>query len=139
MAYESKISRLLLYVPIAHSREDMGSLGDRLPDSRSLSRTISEDWGAITDRIRGLPVSWTTAKVYQDGMPDCDPEIVHKIIEEDQNPNTKLLGWLIRQGARVLGTESPVLLKQEVACLDAIFNAKDCATLELADLTSHRG
>lgn len=132
MAYESNSSRLLLYVPIAHSREDMGCLADRLPDSRSLSQTISEDWRAVADRIRGLPVSWTAAKIYQDGMPDSDPELVHKIIEEDQNTNTKLLGWLMGQGARVLGTESPVLLKQEVACLDAIFNAKDCATLERA-------
>lgn len=132
MSNKSNNSRLLLYVPCVHCCEDMGSFADRLPNPQGYSQKSSEYWGALANGAKRLPLNWSTVKVYQDGLPDTDPRIVLKIIEEVQSPNYELLRWLMSQGARVLGTESPALLKQEYQYLAAIFNAKDDAVKEQA-------
>lgn len=127
MSNESNHSRLLFYVPIVHDRGDMGSFADRLPDPQGYSERSAKYWSALARGIKRLPLNWSTVKVYQDGLPDTDPRIVLKIIEEVQSPNYELLRWLMNQGAKVLGTESPALLKQEHHYLAAVFNAKDSA------------
>lgn len=132
MSNESNNSRLLLYLPSVHCREDMGSFADQIPDPHGYSQRSSEYWSALANGIKRLPLNCSTVKVYQDGLPDTDPRIVLKIIEEVQSPNYELLRWLMSQGTRVLGTESPALLKQEHQYLAAIFNAKDDAVKERA-------
>ena len=132
MSEQANYQRSLHYVPIIHSGEDMSIFRSRLPDPWAYSYGTLEYWRRLTDRIKGLALNWSTTKVYQDNLPDTDLGILPKIIEEIQSPNFELLRWMMGQGATVLGTESPALLKQEYNYLAAIFNGKESVTAQQA-------
>ncbi|MBI4498946.1 MAG: hypothetical protein HY689_13725 [Chloroflexi bacterium] len=119
------MQRTLIVIPIIHSQEDMGSLGRRLPFDPARHRRADERWAAIQRWVRALGLDWTAVRVYQDGLPDTDQAIVRKILAEVQSPNYDLLRWLVAQGAELVGTESPALMKEEYDHLQAVLTAKD--------------
>lgn len=117
--------RLLVKIPILHTKEDMGSLGHRLVASDGYHAQVNEYWQKIEAKMKSLAYNFKKTKVYQDGLPDTKPDLVEKIVAEVQSPNYELLRWLKDQGATIVGTENPNLIKEEYELLKAIFEAKD--------------
>ena len=117
--------RLLIKVPILHTKEDMGSLDHRLAANNAYHGQAYDYWQKIETKIKSLPYDFRKIKVYQDGLPDTQPDLVEKIVAEVQSPNYELLCWLKAKGATIVGTENPSLIKEEYELLKAIFEAKD--------------
>lgn len=132
MAGKAICRRLLLYVPVIHGREDMGSFADRLDDGAGCYQQAHERWERLMGVIKGLPLSWNAAKIYQDGLPDTDAGTVRRVVEAVRGLNYDLLRWLTSRGAQVLGTESPGLLKQEYCCLATVIDATEGTAAMLA-------
>lgn len=118
-------SRLLIKVPILHTKEDMGTLGHRLVVSNSYHTQAYDYWEKIETEVKGLSYEFGKMKVYQDGLPDTRPELVEKIVSEVQSQNYALLRWLKGKGATIVGTENPDLVTEEYQLLKAIFEATD--------------
>src|SRR3990172_6843433 len=116
---------MLWYVSIVHSLEDMGSLGRDLPAQKDYRERVLGYWAQIERRVRGLDLDWPRVKIYQDGLPNGTTDIVRKVLTETHSPNYDLLRWLVAQGAELVGTESPTLLKEEYGYLRAVVTAKD--------------
>ncbi|TAK32350.1 MAG: hypothetical protein EPO21_15355 [Chloroflexota bacterium] len=119
--------RILIEVAIVHTSADMGNLGRYLQGDGAYSRLAEARWTEIQQQVRALVVTWSEVRVYQDGLPDAEPEIVQKILTEVQSANYDLLRWLVTQGSQVIGTESPLLMKEEYEHLQSVLTAKDVA------------
>ena len=115
--------RRLLYVPIIHGDEDLGSAGATLAQqSARLSgerrwAMHKETAGAFWERVGDflLSVDSPRLKVYQDGLP-ADGEIGRRIVEAAAgmgSKNYELVLELLNRGAELCKTEDPVLLLQE--------------------------
>lgn len=124
--------RKLLIVPILHSREDMGSLGSRLPAGKAglpsgdgYSFMASSFWREVEEKVKRGVNDFKNVKVYQDGLPDTQEELVDKIINKVKSANYDLLRFLKNKGAKVLGTEDPELLIQEYQFVAQILNSQD--------------
>ena len=117
--------RKLLIVPILHTKEDMGSLGNHLSMTDGYTAMVSDFWQEVKERVRQHINGITRVKVYQDGLPDTQKELVEKIINEVQSPNYELLRFLKEKGAKVFGTENPELLKEEYKFITQILRAQD--------------
>lgn len=116
--------RLLIKVPILHTKEDMGSLGHRLAAGNGYHAQTEDFWKTIESKIKSLAYDFGKMKVYQDGLPDTKPDLVGMIVSEVQSPNYALLRWLKSKGATIVGTENPKLISEEYKLLKAIFEAK---------------
>ena len=116
--------RKLLYVPIIHTRGDMGSLGPAL-ERRSASlwgekrwtehkEAVARFWRAIADyllSLQGIPLV-----IYQDGLA-ADGELRRRVVEEAAKRgslNHRLLLDLANRGADIRKTEDPALLLEEL-------------------------
>ncbi|MBI4493340.1 MAG: hypothetical protein HY690_11185 [Chloroflexi bacterium] len=119
--------RTLLLIPIVHSQADMGSLGAHLPARQAHGQLAEARWAELQRRVRALELDWPQVKVYQDGLPDAGPELLQKILGEVQSSNYELLRWLVAQGAELVGTESPALLKEEYAHVRAVLTGASAA------------
>ena len=117
-------TRQLVWIPIIHTREDMGRLQ---PEVEALYvrrlgrakweahlRSVETLWNDTRRRIDELGLDHGHVRLYQDGLPVCDHEerIVRELASQG-NINHRLLVDLIDRGARLTGTESPELLMQE--------------------------
>jgi hypothetical protein len=129
--------RKLLYLPIIHTPADMGTLGASIRGKKlstlgrqSLTRNatvVEKMWEEIERVVAGLPLTWGTVRLYQDGLPVCGHEraIVSELAVAGSR-NHKILLELEARGARLMGTESPELLVQEYQLATAAF-ASDTA------------
>ncbi len=127
--------RELIYVPILHTTSDMGMLADSMQEKyikkfgktkwREHVQGIGEMWKEIRRKMRRLDLSYEKVKVYQDGLPICDKEkeIIAELAKKG-SPNHKLVQWMMRQGAVLVGTEEPKLLVREYNHLKRIMNSK---------------
>lgn len=134
-AKEEEKERELIYVPILHTTSDMGTLADSMQERyikkfgktkwREHVQGIGEMWKEIRRKIRRLKLSYEKVKVYQDGLPICDKEkeIIAELAKKG-SPNHKLVQWMMRQGATLVGTEEPKLLVREYNHLRRIMNSK---------------
>jgi hypothetical protein len=117
-------TRRLIWVPIIHTRADLGSLGGLLGQLyvRRAGQTawnrhtesVEEMWEAIRRAVQALDLPSTGVRLYQDGLPDCghEAEIVRDLAQAG-SPNHQLLLDLMAKGATLTGTESPELLLEE--------------------------
>jgi hypothetical protein len=107
--------RRLRVFSIVHTRPDLGSFAnaaDRLrPDP---ANAVQAFWDRLRELVLNLPVDWPQVIVYQDSLPICGFEgrLIRDLAAQG-SPNFQLLEELAARGARVLGTESPELLKRE--------------------------
>ena len=114
----------LLYVPIIHTRGDMGSLGPALErKSASLlgekrwtehQEAVARFWRAIEDCLLSLEGSHLV--IYQDGLA-ADGELGRRVVEEAARRgslNHRLLLHLANGGADIRKTEDPSLLLEEL-------------------------
>ncbi len=114
--------RALIYFPIIHSPEDLGTLDKAVSDLRTDKQTdnylaaVEHFWVMIETTIEDFGLDYTSLKLYQDGLPVCgkEQEIVADVAESGSK-NYKLLQTLMQKGAVLMGTESPELLVQEHA------------------------
>jgi hypothetical protein len=112
--------RALIYFPIIHSPEDLGTLNKAASDLRTDEQTqkyldaVEHFWTMIATTIDGLRLDYKNLKLYQDGLPVCgkEQEIVAEVAEAGSQ-NYKLLQTLLQKGAVLMGTESPELLVKE--------------------------
>lgn len=117
-------SRHLIYVPVVHTRADMGSMSDSLKKEyiekygekkwKQHITVVEEMWEGLKSRIMKLQVDWALLRVYQDGLPLCGKE--RNIVEDlaaKGSKNHEILLWLIQNGANLEGTENPQLLLEE--------------------------
>lgn len=117
--------RKLLIVPILHTKEDMGSLGNHLPMIDGYTAMVSDFWKEVKEKVKQYVNGFTRVKIYQDGLPDTQEELVKKIINEVQSPNYELLRFLKEKGAKVFGTEDQELLKKEYEFITQILETQD--------------
>jgi hypothetical protein len=124
--------RKLVYIPIIHTAEDMGTLGDSIRGKKvsALGRrgvahaadVVGKMWEKIEGVAARLPRTKGTVRVYQDGLPVCghEQEIVSELAEAGSR-NHRLLLELQARGAVLMGTESPELLVEEYHLATAEF------------------
>lgn len=130
-----KDERKLIYVPILHTTVDMGTLAGSMQESYVKKfgrkkwtehvRSIEEMWDGIGKKIKGLRLPFKKVKVYQDGLPLCgkEREIVEDLAKKG-SLNHRLVLWMLRQGASLVGTEDPGLLVREYNHLKKITTAR---------------
>jgi hypothetical protein len=124
--------RSLIYVPVLHSPEDMGSLASSLPPPDAYGVQVARYWDRVEAEFHTMGRAWHGVRVYQDGLPDAREDIVARVVADVNSPNYRLLRWLASQGADVTGTEDPVLLQEEYELLRASL-ADDAARRVYAD------
>jgi len=116
--------RSLIYVPIVHSKADLGALGQAAAEQTAVlieadlieqrRDSIEAMWGVIRSKMLGMPLAWPTVRIYQDGLPICGHE--HAIVRDlaaAGSLNHRLLAELLARGATLMGTEEPPLLIRE--------------------------
>ncbi|MEI6434756.1 MAG: hypothetical protein WCP32_07920 [Bacteroidota bacterium] len=128
--------RTLIYVPIIHSKADMGSFGQALNnisvsavEKNKLQKhndTINGYWDAIESWFENIDISVKGIKIYQDGM-FVDGEMAMKIIDEgvkSGSKNSVIVSKLIGRGAILIRTEDFNLVKSEYDELQTILKSK---------------
>ena len=117
-------SRRLIYVPILHTAEDLGSLRDSVRQAsmkkagrigwKRKSEIIESIWGETEKAVENLDLPWDRVRIYQDGLPICgrETELVAEIAKTGSR-NYRLVLDLINRGATIMGTESLELLMEE--------------------------
>ncbi len=118
-------NRHLIIIPIIHTLADWGSLGSRKVFDEEIEARKTQYWRDVFEYVRNLPVDFSELRVYQDGLRDISAEEVAISVDRIQTINYRLLRWLRRQGAHIMGTESPPLLLQEKAALETFYNAPE--------------
>ena len=116
--------RRLIWVPIIHTLADFGSLGspyeklykEKIGQERwkQHGRMVEQLWRTIRHDVENLHLDYTKVRLYQDGLPDC--ATAGRIVEElagRGSANHQLLVELMKKGAKLTGTESPELLREE--------------------------
>lgn len=113
--------RILIYLPIIHTAEELGGLAGAVAQARTSEparqqheQTVRLVWDQIEQVLGTLPVGPSGWRVYQDGLPVCEQE--RAIVDElaaGGSRNHRLLQQLIERGAELMGTESGVLLVEE--------------------------
>lgn len=117
-------TRSLIYIPIIHTPEDMGTLSHSvqrvllrdisIKSWRHKMRSIVRIWDEIERTIDNLDLSYEKVRLYQDGLPTCGREVeLVKEIALTGSRNHSLLIKLMNRGAILMGTESADLLTQE--------------------------
>ncbi len=126
--------RNLVYIPIIHTEVDLGSVSEEVK-KEYLSKygktkwlkhldLISNLWETIRKRLLKMPVDYSKARLYQDGLPVCGKEL--EIVKELAGMGSKnhlLLMELVDMGATLMGTEDPGLLLQEHKMIKEIVGA----------------
>jgi hypothetical protein len=114
----------LIYVPVVHSTAEMGSAAPaykaafvaRHGESSWEERSAKFDaiWRTIADSIKALWLDLRRVKLYQDSLPVCGREVaLVQDLAALGSQNHQLLLSLMRDGATLVGTESPDLLLDE--------------------------
>lgn len=127
-------AKRLIYVPILHTRADMGSFGSTLQKEfvekfglekwKQHVREIDEMWEGLKSRLDKLNLDYSKVRLYQDGLPLCGREMVMvKDLAAKGSKNYALLAELVARGAKVEGTEDPALLLEEYGFLQKIAQA----------------
>jgi hypothetical protein len=125
--------RKLIYVPILHTEQDMGSLSKAARDAYIAKlgekswnqhiKLILDMWAGIKKMILRMRLPYKDLYIYQDGLPVCNNEnnIVNELASKG-NTNYLIIKWLLDRGAHIIGTEDPRLLIEEYTYLKQIMS-----------------
>ncbi len=116
--------RRLIYIPIIHSKTDLGSLTDALRKRyihrvglsgwRERVEGIDALWKEVRRSVLALAIDYKKLKVYQDGLPVCGRELeIVRDLARQGSENHRLLLELREKGATIMGTEDTQLLMEE--------------------------
>jgi hypothetical protein len=136
----------LIYVPVVHSIEEMGSAAleyraafiARYGEAEWAERTAKFEkiWVGIVKAIEAMRLNLSNVKVYQDSLPICghERELVKDLAVKGSR-NHQLLEKLMQGGATLIGTESLTLLLDEFKLLQSPSRteAQAAALLEARD------
>ncbi|MEI6633085.1 MAG: hypothetical protein WCP22_04605 [Chlamydiota bacterium] len=126
--------RELIYAPVVHTEADLGTLSGAAKGEYIAKygeekwnqhvRVITDMWDGLRKKITGMNVPYQSLRIYQDGLPVCGKvmEIVREVAEKG-SANYRLVMELVGLGARVEGTEDPVLLLEEYNNLKRLYQA----------------
>lgn len=120
---QGSAARRLIWVPIIHTQEDLGGLGETVRHLyaqvgprkwRDHQRAVDQIWANICVELEKLAVDYSKVRVYQDGLPCCghEEEIVRDLART-RSRNYQIVLELMAKGARIMGTESAELLVEE--------------------------
>ena len=130
-------------MPIVHTMADMGSKSEALKQE-SIRRfgverwersrqVIEEVWEGIRARLLALTLPWDQVRIYQDGLPVSRKELeIARDVAAQGSRNYQLILELLERGAQLMGTEDPVLLREEYALVSAMTDAGNEAPREQA-------
>ena len=106
--------RTLIVIPIVHTEKDISWLfGEQF-------RTADEVWNSIRRIVAELKLPYSNVRLYQDALPLCEKESdIVKEIAARGSKNHQFLVELMKQGARLVGTEDPHLLLREYQSLQS--------------------
>lgn len=116
--------RKLIYIPIIHTEEDMGSMAGDMKQIyirqygatrwRQHVNTVNAVWAGIKQKILNLKLDYGRVKIYQDGLPLCgrETEIMEDVARRGSH-NYIIIKELVKNGAVLIGTEDPKLLIEE--------------------------
>lgn len=116
--------RQLIYVPIIHAPEDLGSQLEAVKKehiARSGTqgwedhvKAVERFWRNLSRLLGALPQDGRKVRIYQDGMPVCEREVeLARQLAKAGSRNHRLVVRLVQKGALLMGTEDPELLRQE--------------------------
>ncbi len=116
--------RTLIYLPIIHTPQDMGNLGESIRQAavkilgkqslKQKDQMVNRIWTAIEQAIDVMELPFEKVRLYQDGLPVCSREMeIVTDLADTGSRNHRLLVQLIRKGAMLMGTESAELLLAE--------------------------
>jgi hypothetical protein len=117
-------ARQLIYVPVLHSPDDMGTMAEDL-EAAYVERfgrrhwdeylaLLDDFWQTVRAEMERLRLDYHRVDLYQDGLPVCGREL--EIVEKAAalgSENHQLLLDLAARGATLMGTEDPNLLLEE--------------------------
>ncbi len=106
-------NRRLIVIPIIHTHADFGSLGSRIPFNAEIEGLKTQYWNKVSDFVQSLPMDFSEAWVYQDGLPNTSEEDISLILSKAQTPNYDVIRQLRDRGAHIVGTEDMKLLVKE--------------------------
>ena len=147
MSLPAARTRQLIWIPIIHSRPDLGSMAEDLhrwyvqqasPEEWIRhTETVDRAWEHVQAAIERLHLDCSRVRLYQDGLPQCGHELdIVKDLAAAGSQNHRILLELVGRGATLVGTESPALLLEEYALVQralARLTAEDAH-----DRTEHR-
>jgi hypothetical protein len=126
--------RRLIYVPIIHTGPDSGTLAAGI-EERAGAVVSSRDWQKHKEVVnlywQAIASYWESEhvagyKIFQDGMP-VDGIIAQNIVKDlaaQGSVNHQIIERLLEQGAELVKTENPALLKQEYLLTSALLKKK---------------
>lgn len=118
--------RRLIYIPIIHSQEDMGSVSDSVREAyierkgrqgwEESRLAIRRFWNDIEAKVAALDLDFARVRLFQDGLPVCGFEV--RIVRDLATTgivgaNYRILAGLMDRGAALEGTEDVELLLKE--------------------------
>lgn len=128
--------RRLIYIPVIHSEEDMGSMAEPLKQEyvrrfgiakwREHVHTVNTMWEGIRHKINALNLDCKKVKIYQDGLPICGKEL--EIVEDVArlgSHNYSIILELVKKGAELVGTEDARLLVEEYNFIKKLVGISD--------------
>lgn len=130
--------RTLIYIPIIHTRADMGALNESVSrvTLRKVGRAafkrkvnaVDNVWTEIEKTIDNLDLPYKTVRLYQDGLPVCgrEAEILRDLAKAGSR-NHRLLLRLMERGATIMGTESAELVVEEYELIKKMLSAGDAS------------
>lgn len=116
--------RRLIYIPVIHTEEDMGSMAGPLKQ-QFIQRfgtakwhehvlTVNKMWAGIKSRILELNLDYKKLKIYQDGLPLCGKELeIMEDVARLGSHNYRIILELVKKDAELVGTEDAKLLVEE--------------------------
>ncbi len=133
--------KTLYYVPMIHSPEELGSLGERVKQVHAkvhgndglenFLEKIADYWDEVCNRIiaAGLFSSKVSClHIFVDGLPNTDENTVRKVVEDlivlRIIPAYQIIARLRKYGAKVHGTEDTKLLLEEYAYFKGLLEGK---------------
>jgi hypothetical protein len=131
-----KMLRKLIYIPIIHTEDDMGSMAEFVKKEYKKKyssqqwdqhkKTVTNIWEIIRINVMQLDLDWHKVRIYQDGLPVCGKELnIVQTLAEKGSLNHKLIMELQQKGAMIEGTEKPELLLAEYNSIMMIVQAKN--------------
>lgn len=116
--------RQLVYVPIIHTAQDLGSQLDLVKQKyiarygirawQRRLRVVERFWDDIAVSLCSLWQDGRKIRVYQDGMPVSGREVdLARQLAQNGSRNHQLIVQLVEKGAVLMGTEDPELLRRE--------------------------
>ncbi|MEK7404223.1 MAG: hypothetical protein AAB225_03870 [Acidobacteriota bacterium] len=116
--------RRLVHIPIIHAAEDLGSQIEAVRKAymarygirawQQHLRVVAQFWSEIRRLVLRFQRPGSLLRIYQDGLPVCERELeLARELAGSGSENYRLLADLAGQGAVLMGTEDPDLLRQE--------------------------